>query len=72
MFLTDAAKGVALDALFPTGTGTDRCYLSAHSAYSATGASLHGAKTAGAWAAASSGSKATTAAIDIAITAPVY
>lgn len=70
MFLTDAAKGVALDALFPTGTGTDRCYLSAHTDYSASGASLHGTKTAGAWAAASSGSKATTAAIDITITAP--
>ena len=71
MFLTDAAKAVALDALFPTGTGTDRCYLSAHTAYSATGASLHGSKAAGAWAAASSGSKGTTAAIDISITAPV-
>ncbi len=71
MFLTDAAKGVALDALFPTGTGTDRCYLSAHTAYSATGASLHGTKTAGAWAATSGGSKNVSAAIDISITAPV-
>ncbi len=70
MFLTDAAKGVALDALFPTGTGTDRCYLSAHTGYSASGASLHGAKTAGAWAATSGGSKNISAAIDIAITAP--
>jgi hypothetical protein len=67
--LTDAAVNIALDALFPTGTGTDRCYLSAHTDYSATGASLHGSKTAGAWAAAASRSKAITAAIDITITA---
>lgn len=69
MFLTDTAKGVALDALFPTGTGTNRCYLSAHTDYSATGSNLHGSKTAGEWAAASSGSKDITATdVDIAIT----
>jgi hypothetical protein len=69
--LTDAAKNAALDALFPTGTGTDRCYLSAHTDYSATGTNLHGSKTAGAWAAAASAQKAITAAIDISITATV-
>jgi hypothetical protein len=71
MFLTDAAKGVALDALFPTGTGTDRCYLGANTDYSATGTNLHGSVTAGAWAAASSGSKATTGNVDITITGAV-
>lgn len=65
--LTDATVNAMLDALFPTGTGTDRCYLSTHSAYSASGANLLGAKTAGAWAAASSRAKAITAAIDIAV-----
>ena len=58
MFLTDAAKGVALDALFPTGTGPHRCALGTHTDYSASGANLHGSVTAGAWAAAPSGSKA--------------
>ena len=71
MLLVDTAKNVALDALFPTGTGTDRCYLSAHTDYSATGTNLHGSVTAGAWAAASSGSKAITAAIDLTITGAV-
>lgn len=66
--LTDAAVNAMLDALMPTGTGTDRCYLSAHTDYSATGTNLHGSKTAGAWAAASSRSKGITAAIDISIT----
>lgn len=69
MFLTDAAKNTALDALFPTGTGTTRCYLSAHTDYSATGASLHGSKTVGEWAAAASGSKGIVSAVDITITA---
>lgn len=67
--LTDATINAMLDALFPTGVGTDRCYLSAHTDYSATGANLHGAKTAGAWAAAATRQKAITAAIDISITA---
>jgi hypothetical protein len=67
--LTDTTVEAMLNNQFPTGTGTDRCYLSAHTDYSATGASLHGAKTAGAWAAAASRSKAITAAIDISITA---
>lgn len=67
--LTDASVNAMLDALFPTGTGTDRCYLSAHTDYSATGSNLHGSKSAGAWAAASSRQKAITAAIDISITA---
>lgn len=69
--LVDSAVNAALDALFPTGTGTDRCYLSAHTDYHATGSNLHGSKTAGAWAAASSRQKAITAAIDISITATV-
>lgn len=66
--LTDATIHAMLDAVFPTGTGTDRCYLSAHTDYSATGANMHGSKVAGAWAAAASRQKATTAAIDISIT----
>jgi hypothetical protein len=68
MFLSDAAKGVALDALFPTGTGTDRCYLGIHTDYSATGANLHGSVAAGTWAAASGGSKAITGAVDLTVT----
>jgi hypothetical protein len=68
MFLTDTAKGIALDALFPTGTGTDRCYLGAHTAYSASGANLHGSVVAGTWGAASSGSKGITGNVDIPIT----
>jgi hypothetical protein len=71
MFLTDTAKSVALDALFPTGTGTDRCYLGAHTDYSATGANLHGSVTAGTWAAASGGSKTTSGNVDITITGAV-
>lgn len=67
--LIDATYNAMLDAAFPTGTGTDRCYLSAHTDYHATGGNLHGSKTAGAWAAASVGQKAITAAIDISITA---
>jgi hypothetical protein len=67
--LTDATVHAMLDAEFPTGTGTDRAYLSAHSAYSATGASLLGSKVAGAWAAAASRAKAITAAIDIPVAA---
>ena len=68
MFLTDAFKNSSLDLMFPTGTGTDRCYLGIHTDYSATGANLHGSVTAGTWAAASSGSKAITAAIDLTVT----
>lgn len=67
--LTDATVNAMLDAIFPTGTGTDRCYLSAHTDYDAAGGNLHGSKVAGAWAAASSRQKAITAAIDLAITA---
>ena len=40
MLLVDTAKNVALDALFPTGTGTDRCYLGIHTDYHATGSNL--------------------------------
>jgi len=73
MFLTDTSKNTMLNALFPTGTGTSRCYLSAHTAYSATGANIHvGAGTGkkeGEWAAASSGSKDITSTdVDITIT----
>jgi hypothetical protein len=72
MYLTDTTKNAALDAICPTGTGTNRAYLSAHTAYSATGASLHGSKTAAEWAAASGGSKDITATdIDITITGAV-
>ena len=67
--LTDDVVNAMLDYKFPTGTGTDRCYLSVHSAYSATGANLIGAKVAGAWAAATSCAKGITAAIDISVAA---
>jgi hypothetical protein len=69
--LTDAAVNAMLDLLFPTGTGTDRAYLSAHTDYHATGGNLHGSVVAGAWAAASARQKAITAAIDLPATAPV-
>jgi|JI10StandDraft_1071094.scaffolds.fasta_scaffold781516_1 hypothetical protein len=68
MFITDATANAMLDAIFPTGTGTDRAYLSIHTDYSATGSNIHGSKTAGAWAGASSRQKGTTAAIDLTVT----
>ncbi|MCC6197730.1 MAG: hypothetical protein IT518_25045 [Burkholderiales bacterium] len=65
--ITDAIYNAALDAVFKTGTGTDRLYLSLHTDYSATGANLAAgsSKTAAQWAAAASRSKALNAATDI-------
>lgn len=68
--LVDAAIHAMLDALFPTGTGTDRCYLSLHTDYHATGSNMHGSKVAGAWAAAAGRAKGLTAAVDLTVTAP--
>lgn len=68
--LTDAIVEAMLDSAFPTGTGSDRLYVSAHTDYSATGSNLHGSKVAAAWAAAGSRAKAATAAVDLTITAP--
>jgi hypothetical protein len=69
MFLTDACVNAMLDNQFPSGAGN--VYLSAHTAYSATGASLHGSKTSANFSAASARSKALSAACDISITAVV-
>jgi len=64
--LTDATVHAMLDNQFPAGAG--QVYLSAHSAYSATGANLLDAKTSANFSAAASRQKALAAACDIAIT----
>ncbi len=53
--LTDTVKNGMLDNQFPSGAGN--VHLSAHSAYSATGANLIGSKTSANFAAAASGVK---------------
>lgn len=63
--LTDAAVNSMLNALFPAGAG--QVYLSLHTAYSATGANLHGNKTSANFSAASGRQKALSAAVDIAV-----
>jgi hypothetical protein len=67
MFIPDAAIHIGLDAIYPTGTGATRLYLSVHTDYSATGANLHNAKVATEWNAAASRQKALTASTNIAI-----
>lgn len=63
--ITDAVANLMLDNQFPAGAAG--MMLSAHSAFSATGASLLGAKTAANFAAAASRTKGLAAATDIAI-----
>ena len=60
-----------LDTQFKIGTSTDRCYLSIHTDYSASGANLctGSAKTAGTWASAATRQKALAGAVDIALDA---
>lgn len=65
MFLTDATVNAMLDTALPSGAGN--VYLSLHNAYSATGANLIGNKTSSNFSAASSRSKALSAAVDIAV-----
>lgn len=65
--LTDATVEAMLDAKFPSGSGN--CKLSAHSAYSATGANLVDSKTNCNFAAAASRAKALAASCAITITA---
>lgn len=55
-----------LNNQYPAGAGN--VYLSVHTAYSASGANLHGAKTSANFGAASSRQKSLAAAVDIAVT----
>lgn len=65
--ITDAVANAMLDNQFPSGAANTM--LSAHSAFSATGANLLGAKTSANFAAAASRAKNLAAVTDIAITA---
>jgi len=65
--LADATVNSMLDNQFPSGAGN--VYLSLHTDYSATGANLHGSKTSANFSAASSRSKALSAAVDISVSA---
>lgn len=65
MYLTDTAANAALDAIAPAGA--NNAQLSAHSAFSSTGANLIGSKTNATFNAASAGSKTLSAAVDISI-----
>lgn len=63
--LTDTTVQSMLDNQFPSGAGN--VLISAHSAYSATGANLIGSKTSANYSAAASRQKALSAAVDITI-----
>jgi hypothetical protein len=65
MRITDTQLNGLLDTLLPAGANNGQ--LSLHSAFSATGANLIGAKTNATFASASGRSKALTAAVDIAV-----
>jgi hypothetical protein len=65
--LSDSCANGMLDNQFPSGAGN--VYLSVHSAFSSTGASLLGSKTSANFSAASGRSKALSANCDIAVTA---
>ena len=65
--ITDAVANAMLDNQFPSGAGNT--LLSAHSAYSATGASLLGSKTSANFAAAASRTKSLAASTNISLTA---
>lgn len=63
--LTDATVNSMLDNQFPSGAGN--VYLSTHTAFSATGASLTGSKTSANFSAAASRQKALSTAVNIAV-----
>ncbi len=67
--LVDATYNAMLNNQFPSGAGN--VYLSAHTAYHATGGNLTGAKTSANFSAASARQKALSTAVDIAIGAGV-
>lgn len=67
--LVDTTYNAMLNNQFPSGAGN--VYLSAHTAYHATGGNLTGAKTSANFSAASVRQKALSAAVDIAIGAGV-